>query len=159
MRRCIFFLSAIMIGFSILISKSNAQTIDTDNPTYTFSNGSSISTISSGITNTSSLFDIACLGKQSSQPGHLLTTAEGSYTGNFDDATKGETVTINNLNVIGVFNVNHDVIVENLEINTAGTTNFANGATLTINGYISNQFRIGIIAHQPIILRSGIKIN
>ena len=156
MRRCIFFLSAIMIGFSILISKSNAQSIDTDIPTYTFSNASPIS---SGVTNTSSLFDIACLGKQSSQLGHLLTTAEGSFTGNFDDATKAETVTINNLNVIGVFNVNHDVIVENLEINTAGTTNFANGATLTINGYISNQFRIGIIAHQPIILRSGIKIN
>lgn len=91
-------------------------------------------------------------------PTHIQSI-ESSATSDVPDASKAETVTIQHLNVIGILNVKHNIIVENLEINTAGTLNFANGATLTVNDNISNEFRIGVIAYQPIILRSGIKIH
>ena len=59
----------------------------------------------------------------------------------------------------GVVTISSSMSVRNLIIYNAASFICTDGATITVNGSIGNETRMGINTNSPIILRSGIKIN
>lgn len=59
----------------------------------------------------------------------------------------------------GTVTISSSMIIRNLTIYNAASFNCTGGATITVNGNIGNETRMGINTNSPIILSSGIKIH